>query len=61
MGPIAEPCMPNMNLPAIRSKYPLGDRFALGINCCKRAMTPAEYIRGLKPALQFDEEFKKPH
>ena len=53
--------MPNMNLTAIRSKYPLGDRFALGINCCKRAMTPAEYIRNLKPALQFDEEFKKPH
>lgn len=61
MGPIAEPRMPNMNLPAIRSKYPLGDRFALAINCCKSAMTPAEYIRGLKPALQFDEEFKKPH
>ena len=53
--------MPNMQLREIRSKYPLGDRAALYINCCKRAQTPAEYIRSLKPALKFDEEFKKPH
>ena len=42
-----------MNAPAIRQKYPFGDRAALWCNVCKRAQTPAEYIRDIPPMLQF--------
>ena len=48
-----------MVLKAIRSKYPMGDRFTLFINCCKRAQTPAEYLRDVKPIFTFKEEFKE--
>ena len=48
-----------MNLKAIRQKYPFGDRAALWINCCKRAITPAQYIREIPPMLEFKEEFKE--
>ena len=48
-----------MQLAAIRSKYPMGDRFSLFVNCCKRAQTPAEYIREIKPMFTFKEEFKQ--
>ena len=37
----------------------MGDRFSLAINCCKRAQTPAEYIREIKPMFTFKEEFKQ--
>jgi len=58
MGPIGAENMPDMNLAAIRQKYPLGDRFALACNCCKKAQTPAEFLREIKPMLEFNEEFK---
>jgi len=48
-----------MHKPEIRSKYPMGDRFALAINCCKRAQTPAEILREVPPMLEFKEEFKQ--
>ena len=48
-----------MKLKAIRSKYPMGDRFALAVNCCKKAQTPAEIIRNIPPMFKFDEEFKQ--
>ncbi len=60
MGPINEENMPNMKMAAIRSKYPLGDRFALACNCCKTAQTPAEILREIPPMLKFNEEFKQP-
>ena len=60
MGPISAENQPNRNLPAIRSKYPMGDRFALAINCCKRAETPAQILKNIPVMFTFQEEFKQP-
>lgn len=39
----------------------MGDRFALALNCCKRAETPAQIIQNIPVMLSFVEEFDKPH
>lgn len=59
MGPISEVNPPNMAIDPIRSKYPMGDRFALWMNCCKRAETPAQILQNIPVMLTFEEEFKE--
>ena len=61
MPPITDENQPNMQLTAIRSKFPLGDRFSLKINCCKKSQTPAEFLREIKPMFEFKDEFKEPY
>jgi len=61
MGPISENSMPNMSLPAIRSKYPMGDRAAIWLSCSKNAPTPSQYLREMNAAVEFDKEFKEPY
>ena len=40
MNSIRDPSAPNMQLAAIRSKYPLGDRLTLAMFGCMKNLTP---------------------
>ena len=60
MGPITEEVLPNMALPAIRSKYPLGDRMALALSCCCKSLAPVDVLRANPATFQFTDEFKLP-
>ena len=48
-----------MQQKALRSKFPLGDRFAMGLNCCAAKGDAIEQQK--TPLFTFEEEFNEPH
>jgi jouberin len=58
MSSIRDPSVPNMQLPLIRSKFPLGDRISLALCGCGNNLTPVQIMKNLPPLFKFEEQFK---
>ena len=54
-----EASVPNMQLPAIRSKFPLSDRISLALCSCSTTMPPAQIMKNMPPLFKFEEQFDK--
>ena len=55
---IREDSIPNLNLPQLRSKFPLSDRISLSLfGCCQPKLSPRTQLRNTPPLFQFDEQF----
>ena len=51
-----------MNLPQIRSKYPLSDRLGLALACCcANPLNPVETLKKLPPLFKFEEQYREDH
>lgn len=56
MNLIKENSYPNLNLPALRSHFPLSDRFALSLTqCCGAKQSPRSELRNQKPLFKFED------
>ena len=59
LEPISTEKLPNMKHSLIRKQFPVGDRMALALNCCKKSDMYADYINSIDPQFEFKDEFKQ--
>lgn len=60
LNSIRDMSVPDMNLPAIRSKFPLGDRLSLALCKCSYKLSPIQQMELIPPLFVFEEQFKDP-
>lgn len=55
MNAVREPAPPNLNLPQLRSKFPLSDRMSMALcGCCYPKHSPRSIIRNQEPLFKFE-------